>query len=84
MAYPRNPQIKTNVAEQLAMKTVGTTKMRAKPMIKKVNASAARRPRSRQVERETSRVVVAKARKRTSGSPAIPAWTARKDCRGIR
>jgi hypothetical protein len=70
--------MKMKVAEQLAMKTVGTTKRRAKPRTKKENARAARRPRKMQVERETRSVVVAKATKRTRGRPVRAPWVARK------
>jgi hypothetical protein len=70
--------MKMKVAEQLAMKTVGTTKRSAKPSTKKENARAARRPRNRQVERETRSVAVAKARKRVRGRPVKAPWVARK------
>lgn len=70
--------MKMKVAEQLAIKTVGTTKMRAKPTTMKVKAREARRPSSRQVVSETRRVVVAKATKRIRGRPARTACVARK------
>jgi hypothetical protein len=70
--------MKMKVAEQLAMMTVGTTKSSAKPTRKKVMAIETRRPRKRQVDRETSRVVVAKARKRTRGRPVNAVWVVRK------
>lgn len=70
--------MKMKVAEQLAKNMVGTTKRRAKPTTKKVNAREARRPSRRQVVRDTSSVVVAKARKRTNGMPVSAIWTARK------
>lgn len=74
--------MKMKVAEQLARKMVGTTNRRAKPTRKNVKARAARRPRRRHVVRDTRRVVVAKERKRTRGSPISAAWVARKawDC----
>jgi len=70
--------MKMKVAEQLAMMTVGTTKRSAKPTRKKVMAIETRRPRNRQVDRETRRVVVAKARKRASGRPVNAVWVVRK------
>jgi len=72
--------MKMKVAEQLAMMTVGTTKRSAKPTRKKVMAIETRRPRKRQVDRETRRVVVAKARKRASGRPVNAVWVVRKAC----
>ena len=72
--------MKMMVAEQLAMMTVGTTKRRAKPTRKKVMAIETRMPRKRQVERETRRVVAAKARKRTSGRPVNAVCVVRKAC----
>ena len=75
--------MKMKVAEQLATKTVGTTKRRAKPRTKEENTRAARRPKKRQVERETRRVAAAKAKKRTSERPVRAPWVARKawrDC----
>ena len=75
--------MKMKVAEQLATKTVGTTKRKAKPRTKEENAKAARRPKKRQVERETRRVAAAKAKKRTSERPVRAPWVARKawrDC----
>lgn len=62
--------MKMKVAEQLAMKTVGTTKISAKPTTKSVKTREVRRPSRRQVMRETRSVVVANARKRTMGRPA--------------
>lgn len=70
--------MKMKVAEQLAMMRVGTTKRSAKPTRKKVMVIETRRPRKRQVDRETRRVVVAKARKRASGRPVNAVWVVKK------
>jgi hypothetical protein len=70
--------MKIKVAEQLAMKTVGTTKRSAKPSTKKEKVRAARRPRKRQVERDTRSVTVARAKKRMSGRPVKAPWVVRK------
>ena len=70
--------MKMMVAEQLAMMTVGTTKRRAKPTRKKVMAIETRMPRKRQVERETRRVVAAKARKGRAGDQSMRSvWSER-------
>lgn len=61
--------MKMKVAEQLATKMVGMTKMSAKPTTRKVVAKETRRPRRRQVVKDTSSVVTAKAMKRISGRP---------------
>jgi hypothetical protein len=66
--------MKMKVAEQLAMMMVGTTKRSAKPTRKKVMAMETSRPRKRQVDRDTRRVVVANARKSTSGRPVNAVW----------
>lgn len=78
MMKPAKPQIKMKMAEKLAMKTVGTTKIRARPTTKKVMLRETSRPRKRQVVKETRRVTAAKARKRTRGMPVNAAWVVRK------
>jgi len=70
--------MKMKVAEQLATMTVGMTKRSAKPTTRKVVAKEMKRPRRRQVVKETSSVVTIKAMKRTSGRPTKAAWVVTK------
>jgi hypothetical protein len=70
------------LAVQLPMKTTGTTKRRAKPVVNSVNTRAAMTPTSTQVTRETTRVATAKVRNRRIGRPASAVWAARKDYTG--
>lgn len=80
--YPMSPHKNATLAVQLPMKTMGTTKRRAKPVVKKVNRRAAMTPRKMQVMREAARVAMAKARNRRIGRPARAVWAARNDCLG--
>ena len=73
------PHRKAMLAVQLQMKTTGTTKRRAKPLVKSVNTRAATTPRITQVTRETTMVATTKARNRRIGRPARAVWAARND-----
>lgn len=68
--YPMRPHTKAMLAVQLPIKTIGTTKRRAKPVMKSVKTKAAMIPRNTQVTRETTRVAAAKARYSRTGRPA--------------
>ena len=61
--------MKMKVTEQLATMTVGMTKRSAKPTTRKVVDKETKRPRRRQVVKETSSVVTINAMKRISGRP---------------
>lgn len=62
------------------MKTTGTKKRRAKPVLKSVNTRAVMIPRNMQVMEETTRVVMVKAKKSRIGRPARAVCAARNDC----
>lgn len=64
------PHTKAMLAVQLPMKTMGTTKSRAKPETKRVKTKAATTPSTTQVTREVIRVAAAKARNSKIGRPA--------------
>ena len=65
-----SPHRKVMLAVQLPMKTTGTTKRRANPVVKSVNTRAAMTPRNTQVMSETNRVATPKARNSRIGRPA--------------